>query len=192
MHRGNWHRQGTMAFMRPLLPTPASFARLQWFFPIAITAHNIEEAIWLPGFVAAHRTELPWTVAPVEFRFALVLLTAAAWVVTYLSWRTGPRTLWAHLLFGYIVAMLVNVVVPHIPAAVIFRGYAPGVVTAVLLNLPVLTLLSVRAIKDGYVTGRKAVAFAVGVPFGIVAALPALFALGRWLSGFVIAAAVVG
>lgn len=67
-----------MALLRPLLPTPASFARLQWLFPIGITAHNIEEATWLPGFVAAHRTELPWTVAPVEFRFALVLLTAAA------------------------------------------------------------------------------------------------------------------
>ena len=181
-----------MALVRPLHRTPASFARLQWLFPIAITAHNIEEATWLPGFVTAHRTELPWTVAPVEFRFALVLLTVAAWVVTYLSWRTGPKTFWAHLLFGYIVAMLVNVVVPHIPAAIIFRGYAPGVVTAVLINLPVLTFLSVRAIKDGYVSGRKAVAFGCGVPLGIVAALPALFALRRWLSGSVIAAAVVG
>ena len=61
-----------------------------------------------------------------------------------------------------------------------------------LINLPVLTFLSVRAIKDGYVTGRKAVAFAVGVPLGIVALAAGLFALGRWLSGSVIAAAVVG
>jgi len=142
--------------------------------------------------VAAHRTELPWTVAPAEFRFALVVLTVAAWVVTYLSWRTGPEKVWAYLVFGYIVAVLVNVVVPHIPAAIIFRGYAPGVVTAVLINLPVLTFLSVRAIKDGYVSGRKAVAFACVVPLGIVALSPVLFALGRWLSGFVIAAAAVG
>src|ERR1035441_10918682 len=64
-----------MALVRPLHRTQASFARLQWLFPIAITAHNIEEATWLPGFVTAHRTELPWMVAPFEFRFALVLLT---------------------------------------------------------------------------------------------------------------------
>lgn len=69
--------------------------------------------------------------------------------------------------------MLVNVVVSHIPAAIIFRGYSPGVVTAVLINLPVLTFLSVRALKEGCVSGRKAVAFACGVPLGIVAALPA-------------------
>jgi hypothetical protein len=163
------------------LPPPPRRPEARCFFPIAITAHNIEEAIWLPGFVAAHRTELPWTVAPVEFRFALAVLTVAAWVVTYLSWRTGPKRVWAYLLFGCIVAMLVNVVVPHIPAAIIFRGYAPEVVTAVLFNVPVMTLLSVWAIKDGYVSGRKAVAFGVGVPLGIVGLLPALFALGRSL-----------
>jgi hypothetical protein len=32
--------------------------------------------------------------------------------------------------------MLVNVIVPHVPLAIWSGGYAPGVVTAVLLNLP--------------------------------------------------------
>ena len=35
------------------------------------------------------------------------------------------------------VAMVVNVVVPHVPAAVLTGGYVPGVVSAVLVNLPV-------------------------------------------------------
>jgi hypothetical protein len=170
-----------MAVVRPPNSTPISFRQLQWLFPIAITIHNLEEAIWLPGFVAAHGSELPWTVEPAEFRFALAVLTAAAWIVTYLSWRTGPQSVWAYLLFGYIVAMLVNVVVPHIPAAIIFRAYVPGVITAVVVNFPVLAFLSFRAIRDRYVVGRKAVAFGVGVPVGIVALVPALFALGRWL-----------
>ena len=115
-----------MAVVRLPPSGSASFVQLQWLFPIAITIHNLEEAIWLPGFVAAHRTELPWTVAPNEFRFALAVLTAAAWVVTYLSRRTGRQSIWAYLLFGYIVAMLVNVFVPHIPAAIVFRGLRQG------------------------------------------------------------------
>ena len=170
-----------MAVVRPPASTYAPFSRLQWLFPIAITLHNIEEGIWLPAFMAAHRTELPWTYTPAEFRFALVVLTTAAWIVTYLSWRTGPQTVWAYLLFGSIVAMLVNVLVPHIPAAIIFRGYAPGVVTAVFVNLPVLALLTRWAIRDRYVPGRRAVAYGVGVPLGIVALVPVLFALGRRL-----------
>jgi len=158
-----------------------SFHRLQWLFPMVVTAHNLEEAIWLPGFVAAHRTELPWTVEPGEFRFAVTVLTLAAWVITYLSWRTGRERIWTYLLFGYAVAMLVNVFIPHVIAAILFRGYAPGLATALALNLPVLTWLCTRAIRDRYVSGRKAVAFAVGVPVGIVALAPTLFALGRLL-----------
>jgi hypothetical protein len=160
---------------------PSSFGQLRWLFPFAITLHNLEEAVWLPGFVAAHRTELPWTVAAGEFRFGATVLTVAAWIVTYLSWRTGRERIWAYLLFGYVVAMLVNVFVPHVVAAIIFRGYAPGMVTAVALNLPVLTLLSIRAIRDRFVSGRKAVVFVVAVPVGIVLLSPTLFALGRWL-----------
>jgi hypothetical protein len=37
-----------------------------------------------------------------------------------LSWRTGRERIWAYLLFGYAVTMLVNVFVPHIPAAIMF------------------------------------------------------------------------
>lgn len=32
--------------------------------------------------------------------------------------------------------LLLNVVAPHVPAAILAGGYAPGVVTALLLNLP--------------------------------------------------------
>src|ERR1022692_3728565 len=141
-----------MAVVRSPNSTPISFHRLQWLFPIAATVHNIEEAIWMPGFMAAHGTELPWSVDSGQFRFALVVLTVAAWMITFLGWRTGPQSIWTYLEFGYIVTMLVNVFVPHIPAAVVFRGYAPGVVTAVLLNLPVMALLSRVAIKDRYVS----------------------------------------
>lgn len=69
----------------------------------------------------------------------------------------------------------------NLPAAIMCWGYAPGLLTAVLVGLPVMTLLTRRAIKEGYVSGRKAVAFGVGAPVGIVALAPALFALGRWL-----------
>jgi len=156
----------------------AAFRRSQWLFPIATTAHNLEEAIWLPRFVAAHASELPWHVEPGQFRFGLVVLTVAAWIVTYFSWRRGRQTWWAYMLFGYIVAMLVNVFVPHIPAAIVFGGYAPGVVTAVVVNLPVMAFLVVRALRERYVSGSKAVVFAVAVPVSIALMIPLLFAAG--------------
>lgn len=150
------------------------FGKLQWLFPLAVTLHNAEEAIWMPSWDARHVAELP--VHPpgaFEIRLVLVVLTLAALVITSLSALRGPQSIPAYLTFGYIVAMLANVFVPHVPAAILFRGYAPGLVTAVFINLPLMTLLAVRAVRDGWVSGWKAIAFAAGVPLvvggGIVA-----------------------
>lgn len=110
---------------------------------------------------------------------ASVRKAAAAYVVTFLSARHGRESIWTYLLFGYIVAMLVNVFVPHVPAAFVFRSYAPGLVTAVAVNLPVMTFLLIRALRDGYVSGLKAVMFAVAVPVGIAGSIPLLFWIAR-------------
>jgi len=149
------------------------FERAQWLFPIAAALHNGEEAITMPGWDARHAGQLPvhppsaW-----ELRIALLVLTVAAFAITFLSARKGPQSEWAYLQFGYIVAMLVNVFVPHVPAALWFRGYAPGVVTALAINLPLMSWMSWRAVREGWVAGAKAVAYGIGVPVvagGIIA-----------------------
>jgi hypothetical protein len=93
--------------------------------------------------------------------------------------RKGKESVWAYLLFGYIVAMLANVFIPHIPASFEFRSYTPGVVTAVLINLPVMGFLSIRAVREGWVSGRKAVVFGVAVPLAIAAMIPMLFLITK-------------
>jgi len=147
-----------------------SFEKLQWLFPIAVTLHNGEEAIWMPRWDVQHAAQLPLhPPGALKIRIALLLFTAAAFAITALSQRKGKESIWAYLLFGSIVTLLVNVAVPHVPAALIFRGYAPGVVTAVLINLPLMTYLAMRAVRDDWVRGAKAVAFAVGVPLFLAA-----------------------
>jgi hypothetical protein len=111
---------------------------------------------------------------PGAFRFAAALLTVAAFVVTYLSVRKGKETAWAYLLFGYIVAMLANVFIPHIPASLILRSYTPGVVTAVLVNLPVMSLLAIRELREGWVSGRKALTYGIATPLAIAGIIPFL------------------
>lgn len=154
------------------------FKKLQWLFPIAVTLHNSEEAIGLPAWWARHAQEVPVQPDPAAFRFALAVLTVAAFVFTYLSGRNGKESVWAYLLFGYIVAMLANVFIPHIPASLVLRSYTPGVVTAALINLPVMTLLALRAVREGWVSGRRAVAFAIAVPLAIAGIIPLLLLIG--------------
>jgi len=153
-----------------------TFRNLQWLFPIAVTLHNAEEAIWMPRWDVRHLEDVvgrPPGVA--EIRVALVVLTLLAFAFTYFSARRGPETVWAYLVFGYIIAMLANVFVPHVPAAIVFRGYAPGVVTAVLINLPVMSLLTIRMLREGWVRGWKAAAFGIGVPLVLGGAIALFF-----------------
>jgi Protein of unknown function with HXXEE motif len=73
--------------------------------------------------------------------------------------------------------MLVNALVPHIPATLVFGEYTPGLVTAVLINLPVMGILVFQAVREQWVSGTKAIAYAVLVPLTIGVAISVLFAL---------------
>lgn len=75
-------------------------------------------------------------------------------------------------------AMLVNVAVPHVPAAVRAGGYTPGVVTAVTLVLPVTSQYLLQSHRQGVLSRRQlsrclqvGLALVVlGVPVGLVCA----------------------
>ena len=161
--------------------TTLSFRNLLWLFPIVVTLHNAEEAIWLPGW--SKRTVL-WhsPVTPGSFRFAVLVLTVLAFAITWLSGGSGKQTVWTYLAFGCMAATMANVLIPHIALTVALRSYMPGVATAMALNLPVLSLLMVFAIREGYVSGWKAAAYSVGVAGVLLASIQILFKTGKTLN----------
>jgi hypothetical protein len=155
-----------------------SFQSLQWLFPVVVTLHNAEEAAWFPDW---SKRAKHWFV-PVEpgvFRFTAATLTALAFAVTWLSVRSGKQTFWTYLFFGYLTAMLVNALIPHVAVTLAERRYMPGVATAVFLNLPVLSMLSVSALKEGYVSGWKSAAYGAGVGGILLLSIRTLFKLGK-------------
>jgi hypothetical protein len=71
--------------------------------------------------------------------------------------------------------LLVNVFVPHIPAAVALGGYAPGLATAVAINLPYSVYFLRRSVRDGALSrGQVVLAVALAVP-ALVAGLATLY-----------------
>jgi hypothetical protein len=161
------------------------FASLQWLFPVVISLHNLEEALWLPGW--ANRTGFWRTpVSPRVFRFVVTVLTALAWAVTWLSARSGAQTFWTYVMFGYVVGVLVNAIYPHLALSISRRDYMPGTATAVALNLPVLSLLVASALSEGQVSGLKSVAYAAGVPAVMLVFIVALFKPEKWVTPLVV------
>jgi len=164
--------------VQPLLGARLGLSRVAWAFPVAITLHNLEEGIWLPAW-SEQAGALHPVVGAGEFRFAVFVIAVAAWVVTGVAVRSGR---WAAAA-AFWVAMLLNVVFPHLLATLLMRRYAPGLATALAINLPVCAYLLRRVERDGLMT-RAAVlrSAAIGVPV-LLASVPVLFAIGRWLSG---------
>lgn len=153
---------------------------LSWLFALAITLHNAEEAWLLPAWSrSAGRWHPP--VGAGEFRLAVGILTVLAYLVAGLATISGKGSVGTYLLAGYALAMLLNVVFPHVLATIALRRYTPGTATAVLLNLPITILLLATAIQSGSI--HMAAFLWVGplVTGGLLGALPLLFALGRWL-----------
>lgn len=109
------------------------------------------------------------------------MLTVLAYVAAGLATVSGKEGVGAYLLAGYGLAMLLNVFLPHVVATLVMRRYAPGTLTALLLNLPVTLLLLHQGLREGYVHFQRLAWAGPLVVVGILAAIPLLFAVGRRL-----------
>jgi hypothetical protein len=150
------------------------FERLQWALPIVVTLHNLEEAIWLPS-AAKHLDMLPRQMSPGRFRIGVGILTVAAYLITWFSVADGRESAWTYMFVAYTFVMFLNVFVPHLPAAVLLRSYALGVVTAVVVNLPVTTLLLAEIWKYRIVHSLGVALLVFGVPVGVAAVAAIMF-----------------
>lgn len=157
-----------------------TFQEFQWLFQIITTLHNLEEAIWLPKWsqqVGKWHAE----VGKVEFRFAVIVLTLLAYLFTYLSWFSGPQTIWVYITCGYMFAMWLNVFLPHVLATIDLRRYCPGVVTGVVLNLPINAWLIYLGLQQQWISLEKFLYISPLTVIAILFSIPVLFFTGKKL-----------
>lgn len=157
------------------------FPAVQWLLPVAVTLHMVEEVIWLPAW---SQTAGGWHV-PVgwgQFAVASAVLVALAFAGTVASARSGRESAAVYLTMGLALVMLINVFYPHVGATIDLGRYAPGVVTGVLINLPLMPYLLRRAFRDGYVSRKR---------FLLAAGPMLLLAAGGWSFLFVAGAQVM-
>jgi len=156
------------------------FTALAQVFAVAITIHNLEEALFLPGW-SRHAGRWHPRVGSGEFRFAVLVLTLAAYACVWLA--AVQPVIGTYLLCGYAFAMLVNVFIPHTLGTVVMRRYAPGTATALVFVLPSTALLLRAALAEHRIAPLTlAWAGAAGIVV-LLASIKPLFAVGRMLFG---------
>ena len=130
-----------------------------WLVPVFLALHNAEEALFVPRYLPFVLSRLPpggqALVAPLttgQVWAALAVVTASAFLVTWWADRhpESPLALWLVLLIS--ATVLLNAIWHAAAAIVLFGGYAPGLGTALLLNLPLSIYLLRRAAAEGWLS----------------------------------------
>lgn len=149
-------------------------------FLAATTLHNLEEAIWLPGWANA-TGRFHHAAKPFEFRFAVTALSVFALGLWVWAATSNTPNVANHLLVGYAVAMAGNALVPHVAISITTKRYMPGTFTGVALTLPAGVLVTYHGLSSEAVTIGQLAWIAPVVALGLLGAIIPLVKLGRRL-----------
>src|SRR4051812_28920908 len=115
---------------------------LLWLIPLLAAIHNAEEAATMPRFLGEGRLRLPATVREAasnisypQFLVALVFVTLIPIVIAAFGDLNRERSVAAYALLCTQVVMFINVFW-HLAMALLTRGYVPGLISALAINLP--------------------------------------------------------
>jgi len=141
---------------------------------LAVTAHNLEEMIWLPGF----KPGLAPTISARAFRFAASAIAVVFWAFAIaVPYVPGAEAIMA----GFAVAMMVNAVVPHLALTAWLRRYHPGTATAWLAVVPAGLFMIASVGGVARLSDPDFLISAVAGFAGLVISLPVLLLIGRLL-----------
>jgi hypothetical protein len=159
------------------------FTSLILIFPLAITLHNIEEALWLPQW-SQFTKRYHKRVGRNEFYFALICVTLIAYLSSFFFLFFNEVVLLRYIYFGFVGAMILNAIFPHLIATIVLKRYAPGVLTGILMNVPCFSFLIIFAIKENVISTFEVIISTAVVGGAILVSLPIFFKLGERLTMF--------
>jgi len=152
-------------------------------FLLGFTLHNLEEAIWLPKW-SKYAKEFHEPVEANQFIFAVIIITIIGYILTALDILVGNLgSITNYIYLGFIGMMGINSIFPHLLSTIVLKKYAPGLITALFLNLPFSIVLINEHIKNGI--NVYYLLLAIFLVIGIVLfSLKYLFKIGRILIDF--------
>jgi hypothetical protein len=130
---------------------------------VTLALHDTEEYFAFPAFIASASTQqiAPWLPAPAlqhsmtNLHVALIIATVLPAI--FIVWAVFSQRQWLLIAALLVEAVLLVNAFAHTLTAVALRHYVPGLVTAVLINLPFGIYVVRRAVRDKWI--RRAVAW---------------------------------
>ena len=145
--------------MRLLGSTDREVSRHAWYLTVAFAfaIHNAEEATTAPSLLQFMQSSAPLALRAFyeginasELRVSLTVLTFLGFVATTFAARSPHSPRWAYVMLVFAAVIGVNALA-HLVLASIFRTYMPGLITAVIVTLPVAAMTLLRARHEKWV-----------------------------------------
>ena len=122
------------------------FQKVVWLLAIAFALHEAEE--WnIMAWYNQYYADPPQMSNAVTW-FALALISAVGLVWTFLATRPKNQKITAFVILFFPAAGALQNAIQHIYWTFLFGAYAPGVITSVLLLIPLTVYLAARAIRE--------------------------------------------
>lgn len=147
------------------------------FFCFAITLHNIEEALWLPKW-SQQKSKFHMPVTPNEFHFAVIVITMLAYLSAFGYYYLPQSNFLKWIFIGFLGSMIFNAIFPHLAATIVMKKYAPGLITGLLLNIPINSFIIYQLFSHHLILWKELILSTIVVGILLIAMIPFLFKVG--------------
>ncbi|MCE5222000.1 MAG: HXXEE domain-containing protein [Clostridium sp.] len=79
-----------------------------------------------------------------------------------------------YLFFGFVGAMIVNIIFPHLVASIVLKKYCPGLITGVLLIVPFNSLIIIFSVNNGIINLSEIIISTIVVAILLLTLIPRL------------------
>lgn len=140
-----------------------SYQRVMWIMPAALTVHELEE--WnIKDWYTANFVGAPDT-PEYAIRAILVMVTAVGMLVTTIACFFRSSSIAAYITLTFFILVAFNNSIQHIYWQLAWGVYAPGVISASALNIPIILLVTLHAYVNNLVKPTfLVVAYATCIP----------------------------
>jgi hypothetical protein len=147
-------------------------------FMFCLTLHNIEEALWFNEWKIKTLSNNGKSSKNEHFVFALIGITIMGYLISGLYALFPTIQYFGYIFIGFVGAMIINAIMPHLALTIKYKKYCPGVLTGCFLMLPLGTIIIWNAVNNHFDMGMIIISiFAVGTI--LICAIPLLFILAK-------------
>lgn len=150
-------------------------------FIFTISLHNTEEGIWLIRMTKHSKIGLHKVVKQDQFLFAVIAVTAVAYFVTSMFIFYPQNSLFKYAYFGFLTAMMLNVIFPHLLSTIIERKYSPGLMTGLLLIIPIHIIIIMRSFQSHLISIGGLIMGTLIMSICLILLIPVMFKLASRL-----------